>query len=165
MGNKASSKKPKSVVLSQRMNMGGCMSDMDCMNPDAARSSPETGIVYSCPGSYCQQPTPGAPGTCVCSDMCEYDRYSGTCCQDVIDIRGDKFCIEYTEPPKLEGQELSRCKMDPQYHTTSDGKRVLIPGDKICEWCVRAMKKDETDAPTSTEGFASVDTALNNFMY
>jgi len=69
-----------------------CYDDTECKNIDSNRSTADN-IVYSCPDATC------ATGSCQCGKGCILDPYTGTCCQGIVDIRGDSFCIEYTEPP------------------------------------------------------------------
>ena len=132
------------------------------------KSSKPKSVVLSCPDAVCKGATGTGNGQCECGPKCKLDKYSGTCCQDVIDIRGDKFCIEYTEPPSNPSMRKGlECKAREQVFE-QDGKRVVIPAQKICEWCAQSVVDTktelETDAPTGTEGFASVD-VLGSFMY
>lgn len=173
MGSSQSSDSKKKIILSQRMNMGGCRSDLDCQNPDAARSTlgeigSDPNLVLSCPNAICEGANEKGNGTCKCGTGCILDKYSGTCCQDIINIRGDQFCIEYTEPPKISSALKGfKCEARNQIFT-QDGKTVNIPSAKICEWASESLIKidteDPTEEPQSTEGFQSVSIA-RSFLF
>lgn len=77
-----------------KTSVNACYSDEDCMNPDSYSSTPDK-LVYSCPTAKCKN------SSCECGSTCKQDPYSGMCCQDVQNIRGDSFCIENTSIPGL----------------------------------------------------------------
>jgi hypothetical protein len=156
------------------MNTSGCDTDLDCMNIDASRSTPGQPPVYSCKYAKCVGASDSKSGKCECNfwkppgrkgGACEFDEYSGTCCQATESIRGDVFCIEYTEPPEEDQMNLS-CKVTNQIFK-HDGKEITIPGSQICEWCKSVVKPPEIDLalPTSegSESYQMIN-ILENFM-
>jgi hypothetical protein len=90
----ASWKKDTNIMRGpDEMSVPSCLKDEDCMNLDEYES---TGVhlVYACPGSKCTS------GKCACSNGCQRDSYTGSCCQGFKEINGKKYCIENTARPE-----------------------------------------------------------------
>lgn len=70
-----------------------CRQDDDCKGINRKLSKPNN-IVYNCPNATC------TGNSCSCGSGCEYDTYSGKCCQGIDVIHGQRFCVERTKAPK-----------------------------------------------------------------
>lgn len=75
---------PKKIEQSSP-SVRGCFDDEYCKNIDNTNSTPDN-VIYSCPDAVCRN------NTCQCGPNCQLDPYTGMCCQELVQVRGQTFC-------------------------------------------------------------------------